>query len=140
MVHALQEAWRVARAMVLDIRPLPAAPQLWVRDRAGREAKCGDLARRADAPEAHAEAERAVGQVVRCASPYFTAAAARQFDWIDVFEDPDELIEEVSEEWENWIVDEDTALKLMRTVSDTGRGAAPFIRQAIKAQVLKKAP
>jgi len=137
MVHALKEAWRVSRSTVLDIRPLVNAPQIWVKDRAGREANCGALVRRATAPENHAGATEALAQAL--SAGWFTRVAAQQFDWVDAFEDADSLVDEVTEEWDNWLIDEDTALTLVRALDRAGRGARPFIRQGIGAQVLKKA-
>ena len=138
MVHALTEAARVAQTTVLDIRPLIEPPEIWVRDqRAGAEARCGALQRKPDAPPSHVSAANAVARVV--AEGLFTIEKIERFEWIDVYESIDELIEEVAEEWENWLIEEEVSLKLVRELERAGRGAQPFIRQDIQAQVLKKA-
>ena len=137
MVHALTEAARVAQTTVLDIRPLLEPPEIWVRNRAGADARCGGLQRKPDAPPSHVSAAKAVARAVN--DSLFTIEKVERFEWIDVYESIDELIEEVAEEWENWLIEEDVSLKLVREMERAGRGAQPFIRQGIQAQVLKKA-
>jgi len=136
MVHALQETWRVTRSTVLDIRPIVDAPRIGVKDRVGQEKDCGSLKWSGGGPERHAEATAAVSRVVEEGS--FTIGAARQFEWVDSFEDVDELVATVAEDWESWSIDEDASLCLMQAMEKGGRGAVPLIRQGIRAQVLKK--
>ena len=136
MVHALTEAARVAQTTVLDIRPLIEPPEIWVRDQAGADTRCGGLQRKPDAPPSHISAANAMAQVV--AEGLFAIEKVERFEWIDVYESLDELIEAVAEEWENWLIEEDVSLKLVREMERAGRGAQPFIRQGIQAQVLKK--
>jgi SAM-dependent methyltransferase len=132
--QALTEALRVSRGTLLDVRVTVPPPEIWVRNRAGRDLKCGPLTRNADM-----EHNIAATQITDWAlhESWFTVAAAREFDWIDAYESGDELIAEVSDEWENWVVGEDASLRLARTLSDAGRGAVPFIKQGVLAQLLK---
>lgn len=136
MVHALREVWRAARSAVLDIRPTAESPVVWVRDRAGQETKCGDLHWKCGEAHAHRSANAAVEAVV--AEGLFTLAEFRQFDWVDEFDDADDLVGTVADEWEHWSIEEDTSLRLVQTLKRAGRGAAPFIRQTIRAQMLRK--
>jgi SAM-dependent methyltransferase len=134
---ALRECWRVAASAVLDIRPLADAPQVWVRNRAGQDAACGELSRRPGGPRHyHAEATAAVERAVL--DGWFTVDTARHFDWIDTYEDAGELVASVEEDWEDWIVGEDTSLALLAALDQAGRGAIPFTRQGIQAQILRK--
>lgn len=136
MVHALKETWRMTRSTVLDIRPIVDAPRIGVKDRAEQERDCGGLKWSSGGPQSHAEAAAAVSRVVEAG--LFTIGAARQFEWVDSFEDVDELVAAVAEDWESWSIDEDASLCLMQAMEKGGRGTAPFIRQGIRAQVLKK--
>lgn len=136
MGHALRETWRVARSMVLDIRPAAEAPQVWVRDRAGRESLCGGLLWKGGEVHLHRAANEAVRQVL--AESLFAVKAARQFDWVDAYENTDELIEDIADEWDNWGLDEDVSLRLVQTMERAGKGASPFVRQSIQAQLLQK--
>jgi len=126
----------VARWFVLDIRPVADEPEVWVRDRSGGETRCGGLTWVGDGPVGHAQASAAVDQILN--EGWFAAPAPRRFEWVDVFDDADDLIECVSEEWEHRSVGEETSLRLVEALSRAGRGAAPFIRQGIQAQLLRK--
>ena len=136
MVHALKEAWRAARAEVLDIRPLVGAPQVIVRDRRGRHWACGGLHWDGGDSEGHPEAEEAVMRVV--AEGRFKIESAAHFDWIDEYESANELIESVEEDWASRGMGEDTALRLAQSLADAGPGAVPFIRQPIGVRLLRK--
>lgn len=133
---ALSEACRVSRGTLLDVRVTLSPPEIWVRNRARRDINCGPLTRQADMDH-NIAATQIMDWALR--EGWFTVAASRQFDWIDAYESGDELIAEVSDEWENWAVGEDASLCLARTLADAGRGAVPFIRQGVLAQVLKVA-
>ena len=65
----------------------------------------------------------------------FEVESAGSFEWLDSFDSTEELVERVEEDWDNWTVGEETALRLVKLMES---GAAPFIRQGIQAQVLKK--
>lgn len=140
MVHALKETWRVSRAHLLDIRPRLGEPQVIVRGRDERDTVCGGLhwngGRQDSGAEGHPHAEAALSQVI--AEGMFTVVAEKQFDWIDVFESVEELVESVAEDWESRALGEEAALKLMRAMEAAGRGAVPFIRQPIGLRLLKK--
>jgi len=131
---ALSEARRVSRGTLLDLRVTLPPPEIWVRNRAGLDIECGPLTRQADMQH-----NVAATQIMEWAlrEGWFTVAASRQFDWIDAYESSDELVAEVSDDWENWTIGEDVSLRLMRTLADAGRGAVPFIKQGVMAQVLK---
>ena len=134
---SLRECWRVASSAVLDIRPIVDAPQVWVRDRSGREVACGELSRRPGGPRHyHAEAAAAVERAVL--DGWFTIVTIRHFDWVDTFTDAEELVASVEEDWEDWTVNEDTSLALLAGLDRAGRGAVPFTRQGIQAQILRK--
>lgn len=134
-MHALREAVRVSRGTVLDIRATLPPPLVWVRNRAGQDINCGPVSRKTES-EHNLAANQAVGQAL--SDGWLMVADSRQFDWVDVYESGDELVEEVSDEWENWYIGEDLSIKLARALSDAGRGAVPFITQGVQAQVLKK--
>jgi SAM-dependent methyltransferase len=136
-IPALREGWRVAASVVLDIRPVVDPPQVWVRDRAGHETACGELSRRPGGPRHyHAEARAALDRAL--AEGWFTLAEAHHFEWVDTYADAEELVASVEEDWEDWIVGEDTSLALIRALARAGRGAVPFTRQGIQAQLLRK--
>ncbi len=134
--QALSEARRVSCGTLLDVRVTLPPPEIWVRNRAGRNINCGPLTRQADM-EHNIAATQIMDWALR--EGWFTVVAARQFDWIDAYESGDELVAEVSDDWENWIIGEDVSIRLARTLADAGRGAVPFIRQGVLAQVLKVA-
>jgi hypothetical protein len=136
MVHALKEAWRVARAEVLDIRPLIGEPQVIVRDRRGRDVVCGGLSWIGGDPEGHPEADAALKRVL--AEGWFEVQSTAQFDWIDEYGSADELLESVEEDWVSRSISEDTALRLAQAMDDAGSGAAPFIRQPVGVRLLIK--
>ena len=136
MVHALHETWRVTRSEVLDIRPLALSPLVFVRDRNGGDTFCGELKWCDDSGQHHIQSDTALARVV--AEDKFIIAKEDRFDWYDTFETTDELVEQVHDDWLTWSVDEDTALKLMRAMKDSGRGATAFIRQGIGVRLLKK--
>jgi hypothetical protein len=136
MVHALKEAWRVTRSTLLDIRPMIEPPSVWVRDRAGRDAACGGLLWKGGEPYLHGSANAALAAVVE--QGLFTVEVSRQFEWFDLFENLDEMVETVAEEWDNWSLDEDTSLNVMRALEASGRGATLYVKQNIQAQVLRK--
>lgn len=134
--QALAEAMRVSRGTLLDVRVTMPPPEIWVRNRAGQDMNCGPLTRQADM-EHNIAATQTMEWALR--EGWFTVGASRQFDWIDAYESGDELVAEVSDEWENWIIGEDLSLRLARILADAGRGAIPFIRQGVLAQVLRMA-
>jgi len=136
MVHALNEAWRVARAEVLDIRPLIGEPQVIVRDRHGREWACGGLFWNGGDPEGHPEADEALRRVL--AEDRFKIESETRFDWIDEYESAEELVESVDEDWTSRSINEDTALKLAQAMEEAG--TTPFIRQPIGVRLLIKKP
>ncbi len=135
MVHALHEAWRVARAAVLDVRPQVGDPQVLVRDRAGSETVCGGLRWDSPDPEGHPEAEAALALVV--AEGRFVVAASGRFDWTDTLKSADDLAETIHDEWER-DMDEEATLRLMAGMRQAGLGAQAIIRQAIQIQLLRK--
>jgi Methyltransferase domain len=132
---ALHEAVRVSRGSVLDIRAILPPPVVWVRTRAGQDINCGPVTRKTGT-EHNRAANAAVAQALN--DGWLTRVDSRHFDWIDVYESGDALVGEVTDEWENWFVGEDLSLKLARTLSDSGRGAQPFIAQGVQAQLLRK--
>jgi SAM-dependent methyltransferase len=134
-MQALREAVRVSRETILDIRATLPPPLVWVRNRSGQDINCGPVSRKTES-EHNLTANEAVAQAIR--DGWLTVTASRQFDWVDVYESGDELVGEVSDEWENWYIGEDLSIKLARALSDAGRGAVPFITQGVQAQVLKK--
>lgn len=136
MVHALHETWRVTRSEVLDIRPLALAPLVFVRDRNGGSTFCGELKWCDDSGQHHIQSDTALARVI--ADNKFVITQEDRFDWHDTFNTADELVEQVHDDWLTWTVDEDTALKLMRTMKDSGRGAVAFIKQGIGVRLLKK--
>lgn len=133
MVHALREAARVTRSVVVDIRPRVEPPQVWVRTRTGAEARCGGLVWKGRAVYIHRAANEAVQAVLD--QKLFEVESAGSFEWLDSFDSTAELVELVEEDWDNWTVGEETALRLVKLMEP---GARPFIRQGIQAQVLKK--
>ena len=135
MVHALHETWRVTRSEVLDIRPLALAVSLCSRSKRRRHL-CGELKWCDDSGQHHIQSDTALARVV--AEDKFIIAKEDRFDWYDTFETTDELVEQVHDDWLTWSVDEDTALKLMRAMKDSGRGATAFIKQGIGVRLLKK--
>jgi len=137
MVHALEEAWRVAQSTLLDIRPVVEPPVVWVRDRAGREIECGDLLWKGGEPHTHRSANAALATAVE--QGLFVVEASRQFEWFDVFDNIDEMVETITEEWENWSLDEATSLRVMKVLEASGRGTALFVKQGVQVQVLRKA-
>ncbi len=135
MVHALHETWRVTRSEVLDIRPLALAPLVFVRDRNGGSTFCGELKWCDDSGQHHIQSDTALARVI--ADNKFVITKEDRFDWYDTFNTADELVEQVHDDWLTWTVDEDTALKLMRTMKDSGRSAVAFIKQGIGVRLLK---
>lgn len=133
MVHALHEAARVARSVVVDIRPRVEPPEVWVRTLAGQEVSCGGLVWKGGEVYVHRAANEAVRTAL--ADGLFVSAATGSFEWLDQFESIEELVEMVEEDWDNWTVGEDTALRLVKVGQP---GAVPFIRQGIQLQVLRK--
>lgn len=136
--QALREAYRVARASVLDIRAALAPPEILVRTQNRGDLLCGPLVRRV--PHSHYNEEASVALEAALADGVFARRERREFDWIDVYENVDEMIGEITEEWESWIIDEDLALKTVRTFAEAGRGAIPFVRQGVQMQILQKLP
>ena len=133
MVHALREAARVTRSVVVDIRPRVEPPQVWVRTRTGAEALCGGLVWKGGPVYIHLAANEAVQAALD--QKLFEVESAGSFEWLDSFDSTEELVELVEEDWDNWTVGEETALRLVKLMES---GAGPFIRQGIQAQVLKK--
>jgi hypothetical protein len=132
MVHALQEAGRVTRSMVVDIRPRAEPPEVWVRNQAGAEVLCGGLSWKGGEVYVHGSANEAVQSVLD--RGLFKLELSDSFEWLDSFESTEALVESVEEDWDNWTVGEETALKLVKAL---GPGAEPFIRQGIQVQVLR---
>ena len=135
MVHALHETWRVSRNEVLDIRPLALSPLVYVRDRNGGDTFCGELKWHDDSGQHHIQSDEALATIV--AEGKLIIVQEDRFDWYDTFDTADELVEHVHDDWLTWVVDEDTALKLMRAMKESGRGATAFIRQGIGVRLLK---
>ena len=136
MVHALHETWRVTRDEVFDIRPHVFAPLIYVRDRNGGEAFCGELTWCDDSGQHHIQSDAALARVIAVGK--FVIAKEDHFDWFETFDTADELVEQVHDDWITWTVDEDVALRLMRAMKDSGRGAKAFIKQGIGVRLLKR--
>ncbi len=134
--QALREAWRVAKGIVLDIRAVLAPPEIWVRSTARGDLRCGPLTRREPHTHYNEEASQALTAAIQAG--WFIPTERREFEWLDVYETVDEMVGEITDEWESWIIDEDLALKVVQTVADAGRGAVPFVRQGVQAQLLRK--
>jgi len=134
--QALREAWRVAKTTVLDVRAVLAPPEIWVRTASKGDLNCGPLTRRE--PHTHYNEEASDALALALNQGLFALSDHREFDWIDTYETVDELIGEITDEWESWIIDEDLALRTVRTASEAGRGAIPFVRQGVQAQRLQK--
>lgn len=133
MVHALLETARVTRSVVVDIRPRVEAPEVWVRTRTGAEVLCGALLWKGGEIYVHGAATEAVQTVITQGA--FAIESTGSFEWIDQFESTDELVEIVEEDWDNWSVGEETALRLLNAMEP---GATLFVRQGIQVQVLRK--
>lgn len=134
--QALREAWRVARSTVLDIRAVLTPPEIWVRTNARGDLNCGPLTRREPHTHYNEEASQALDAALR--DGWLRLVDRREFEWIDTYETVDEMIGEITDEWDSWIIEEDLALKTVRTFAEAGRGAIPFVRQGVHIQRLQK--
>lgn len=134
--EALREALRVSTGLVLDIRAVLAPPEIWIRTQNNGDLNCGPLTKR----EPHTHYNEEASQIVNAAltEGWLRLEDRREFEWIDVYETVDELIGEITDEWESWIIEEDLALKTVNTFAQAGRGAVPFVRQGVQAQLLCK--
>jgi SAM-dependent methyltransferase len=134
--RALSEAVRVASSAVLDIRAGVTPPAIFLRTQAGDDILCGPLKRTVGDTHSNEGASRVVAEAVKAGR--LVVSAAQEFDWVDVYDTADEMVSEIAEEWQSWVIDEDTVLRLMRLLEMHGRGARPFVRQGIRAQLLRK--
>jgi hypothetical protein len=135
MVHALHETWRVTQSAVVDIRPLALSPLVFVRERNGGDIFCGELQWCDESGQHHIQSDTALARVL--SDNKLVVVKEDRFDWYDTFETADALVEQVHDDWLTWTVDEDTALKLMRAMKESGRGATAFIKQGIGVRMLK---
>lgn len=134
--QALREAFRVARSVILDIRAVLDPPEMWLRDSHGRELRCGPLQRAPGDTHSNEGASLAVAGALEAG--WLRLADYRDFVWLDVYETVDEMLSEITEEWQSWVVDEEVVLRLMRLAAEVGRGAIPYVRQGVRAQVLTR--
>lgn len=129
---ALREGRRVVRpaGMLVEVRPMPGAPQVEVWRPNGGRVACGAL-HPSDATvlARHTHAEQVIQRAVGRGG--LRPAGQIEFDWVNGYADADELVETVLDTWTARTIDEATTLRLAQAMADAPAGSRAVIRQAV---------
>lgn len=152
MGHALSEALRVLRPLeppatpagpwphaLLDIRPdARVEPAVYIEVGDGQTIELGPLPEIDGTRHYHRQAARLMARALE--RDWVTLLATRTFDWIDDYDNPDDLADDVLDNWQHREITEDLALSLAHAWARAPRGSRVRVRQPITMLALHAGP